>query len=189
MTKDNCLVCQIVEGKVPSEVIYEDDLSMAVLDVNGSNPGHCFVLPKQHYPILEQVPDDQVGHLFSIANTLSKTIFEQLGVGGTNIFVSNGIPAGQTVAHFMVNVIPRSEGDGVNLQWNPQQVGDEEMKTIQLKVQEEIGNTAVPSVVPSAPPQSAAPSTPGSSPAQVQPPKYVDENDQDDSEERLRRIP
>lgn len=186
MSKDSCLVCQIVEGKVPSEVIYEDDISMAVLDVNGSNPGHCFVLPKQHYPIIEQVPDDQIGHLFSVSNAISKTIFEQLGVGGTNIFVSNGIPAGQTVAHFMINIIPRSEGDGINLLWNPQQVPEEEMKTIQLKLQGEIGSTAVPSIV-SSPPPTSSPNTPPSQSKSH--PKYVDQGDHEDVEERLRRLP
>lgn len=130
----NCLVCGIVDGKIPSKKIYEDDIVLAVLDVNGSNPGHCFVMPKTHYSIFEQVPDFEAGRLFITANKISSSIFQGLGVHGTNVFVANGIPAGQTVAHFTINVIPRKENDGINLQWQPKQLTEEEMSTVELTI-------------------------------------------------------
>jgi len=140
MPKESCLLCQIIEGKIPSKKIYEDDLILAVLDINGANPGHCFVLPKNHYPILEQVPDPEIAKLFQVANKISSAIFENLGVQGTNIFAANGVPAGQTVAHFMLHVIPRVENDGVNLQWQPKQLTEEEMSTVELKIKEQTKN-------------------------------------------------
>lgn len=139
-TKAACLVCQIIENKIPSKNVYEDELVMAVLDVNGSTPGHCFVIPKNHYPIIEQVPDIEIGRLFQVSNKISSAIFESLGAQGTNIFVANGIPAGQTVAHFMINVIPRKENDGINLQWQPKQLNEEEISTIELKLKEHTKN-------------------------------------------------
>ena len=139
-SKAACLVCQIVENKIPSKKIYEDELVMAVLDVNGSTPGHCFVIPKNHYPIIEQVPDIEIGRLFQVSNKISSAIFESLGAQGTNIFVANGIPAGQTVAHFTINVIPRKENDGINLQWQPKQLNEEEISTIELKLKEHTKN-------------------------------------------------
>lgn len=138
--KAACLVCQIVESKIPSKKVYEDELVVAVLDVNGSTPGHCFVIPKNHYPIIEQVPDIEIGRLFQVSNKISSAIFESLGAQGTNIFVANGIPAGQTVAHFMINVIPRKENDGINLQWQPKQLNEEEISTIELKLKEHTKN-------------------------------------------------
>ena len=135
-----CVVCQIISGNVPSKKVYEDELVMAVLDVNGANPGHCFVMPKNHYPIIEQVPDSEIGRLFQVSNKISSAIFESLGAQGTNIFVANGIPAGQTVAHFTINVIPRKENDGVNLQWQPKQLSEEEMSTVELKLKEQTKN-------------------------------------------------
>jgi len=137
MANENCIICQIVKGAVPSERIYEDDEMLAFLDVNGANPGHCFVVPKEHYPIMEQVPDQLVAKLFSVSNKISMAIFEELGVQGTNIFVTNGISAGQKVAHFMINIIPRMENDGINLQWQPRQLSQEEMSTVELKLKEE----------------------------------------------------
>lgn len=139
-TREGCIVCQIIGDNLPAKKIYEDDLVMAVLDVNGSNPGHCFVMPKNHYPIIEQVPDIEIGRLFQVSNKLSSAIFESLGAQGTNIFVANGIPAGQTVAHFTINVIPRKENDGINLQWLPKQLSEEEMSTVELKLKEQTKN-------------------------------------------------
>lgn len=140
MQKDSCLLCQIITNKIPSKKIYEDETLIAILDINGANPGHCFVIPKQHYPIIEQVPDREIGKIFNTANKLSTAIFETLNVQGTNILVANGIPAGQTVAHFMVNVIPRTENDGINLQWEPKKIEEEEMSTIELKLKEQTKN-------------------------------------------------
>jgi len=139
-SKQGCLVCQIVGNNIPSKKIYEDDFVLAVLDVNGANPGHCFVIPKNHYPILEQVPDLEIGRLFQVSNRVSSAIFESLGAQGTNIFVANGTPAGQTVAHFTINVIPRKENDGINLQWQPRQLSEEEMSTIELKLRDQAKN-------------------------------------------------
>jgi len=138
--RESCIVCQIIGDKIPSKKVYEDELVMAVLDVNGANPGHCFVMPKNHYPIIEQVPDVEIIRLFQVSNKLSSAIFESLGSQGTNIFVANGIPAGQTVAHFTINVIPRRENDGINLQWQPKQLSEEEMSTVELKLKEQTKN-------------------------------------------------
>ena len=145
-TRESCLICQIIGDSIPSYKVYEDDMALAVLDVNGSNPWHCFVMPKNHYPIIEQVPDAELSHLFSLANKISSSLFENLKVHGTNVFVTNGIPAGQTVAHFTINVIPRKENDGINLQWKPKQLTEEEMSTVELKIREQLKNIGVKKV-------------------------------------------
>ncbi|MCK5283399.1 MAG: HIT family protein [Nanoarchaeota archaeon] len=133
---DSCVICQIIEGKVASKKIYEDDEIVAFLDFNGAAPGHTFVVPKKHYPIFEQIPDPLVGKLFSVSNKISTALFETLKVQGTNIFITNGVNAGQSVAHLVINVIPRKERDGINLQWKPKQLSEEEMSTIELKIKE-----------------------------------------------------
>lgn len=140
---DKCILCQIIDGAVPAKRIYEDDDILAILDFNGANPGHSFVIPKQHIPILEQTPSHLVGKLFNVANKISSAIFDTLKVQGTNIFVANGVPAGQKVAHFMINIIPRKENDGINIQWQPKQLSEEEMSTIELKIKEEVGDIGI----------------------------------------------
>lgn len=180
--RESCLICKIVANQVPSYKIYEDDLILAVLDVNGANPGHCFVIPKNHYPIIEQVPDTELANLFGIANKISSAIFENLKAQGTNIFVANGIPAGQTVAHFLINVIPRKENDGINLQWKPKQLTEEEMSTIELKLKDQIQNIGVGKTESIEKPKVAA-----------EKPQTISISDDDDEEDyiakQMRRVP
>jgi len=178
--RESCLLCQIVSSKIPSYKIYEDDLALAVLDVNGANPGHCFVMPKNHYPIIEQVPDIELANLFSMANKISSAIFEKLKVQGTNIFAANGIPAGQTVAHFMVNIIPRKENDNVNLQWKPKQLSEEEMSTVELKLKDQIKSTGIGKIEKT---ENPAPQE------KVQPSQVSDDDEDDYFTRQLRRIP
>jgi histidine triad (HIT) family protein len=142
---EECVICQIIDGKVPSKKLYEDDEIIAFLDVNGSSPGHSFVVPKQHFPIFEQIPDKLAGKLFSVSNKISSALFDSLKIQGTNIFVTNGVSAGQSVAHFVINIIPRTEGDGINLQWKPRQLSEEEMSTVELKIKEGSANVGVES--------------------------------------------
>jgi|TARA_B100001971_G_scaffold118581_1_gene109219 histidine triad (HIT) family protein len=139
MDEPQCVLCEIISGRVPAHSIYEDDDVLAILDLNGAAPGHVFIIPKQHIPILEQVPNHLVGKMFNVANNISSAIFDTLKVQGTNIFMTNGVSAGQKVAHAMVQVIPRAEGDGIQLEWPPKQLDEEEMSTIELKLKEEVG--------------------------------------------------
>jgi len=145
MSKEDCILCQIVDGSIPSEAVYEDDEVFVVLDVNGANPGHVFVFSKQHHTIFEQVPETLVSKTFVIANKVSSAIFDTLQVEGTNLFVTNGVAAGQQVAHFMINVIPRSVNDGINMTWQPMKLGDDEMDTLELQLKEAAKNVGVSS--------------------------------------------
>lgn len=111
--QQQCIFCQIISGKVPSKKVYEDDKCFAVLDVNPAAIGHVLLLPKEHYAIMPQIPDEIIGYLFSIAKHISQSMLKKLRVEGTNIFVANGLAAGQRAQHFMIHIIPRKEGDRV----------------------------------------------------------------------------
>jgi histidine triad (HIT) family protein len=82
-----------------------------ILDVRG----HVLLLPKRHKAIMPQMDDLEIGHIFTVAKHISGALLKSLKAEGTNIFVANGSLAGQKAPHFMVHVIPRREGDGLNL--------------------------------------------------------------------------
>ncbi|MFH1510407.1 MAG: HIT family protein [Candidatus Woesearchaeota archaeon] len=124
---DNCNICKLQDNP-----IYEDDLIRAVLHKKPSAPGHIIVFPRKHYTIFEQVPDIEVARIFSVANKISTAVFESLQMHGTNILVNNGLAAGQQDNHFVVHIIPRTEGDGLKLEWKPKQLSEEEMSTVEL---------------------------------------------------------
>jgi len=74
--------------------------------------------------------------MFNIANKLSSAVFEAIGAKGTNIMVQNGVEAGQLVPHFAIHIIPRNENDNINFQWQPRQLTQEEMSTVELKLKQ-----------------------------------------------------
>lgn len=112
--KKQCIFCHIVSGKVAAKKVYEDDKTVAVLDINPANPGHILLLPKEHYTIMPQLPEAELNHIFMVAKHLSNALLRTLDVRGTNIIVANGPAAGQRAQHFMIHIIPRKEGDGVD---------------------------------------------------------------------------
>jgi len=114
MQTQNCLFCQIISGVVSSSKIYEDEETIAILDINPANPGHLLILPKEHYTIMPQIPESTIGHLFKLAKHLSQSLLKTLKAEGTNIYIANGVVAGQQAPHFMIHLIPRKINDGLN---------------------------------------------------------------------------
>ena len=123
--KGNCAICDIIE-KGSEFTLFDNENCMAVLADKPTGDGHVQLFTKNHFTILEQVPDKLVGEMFTIANKLSTATFEALGMQGTNIIVTNGVAAGQKHAHCLVNIIPRSENDGLSLDWTPKQLTEEQ---------------------------------------------------------------
>ena len=113
LQKQQCIFCQIISGNVPSKKIYEDDKCVAILDINPAAKGHILLLPKEHYAIMPQIPDEELSYFFLATKSLSQIMLKNLQVPGTNIFIANGLVAGQKAQHFMIHIIPRREGDGL----------------------------------------------------------------------------
>lgn len=132
--------CEHCEMALKGERLFEDEKVAVVPSNRPASRGHALVIPKEHFTILEQIPDFLAGHLFSIANKVSTSIFETMRVHGTNIIIENGIAAGQKIAHFAINIIPRSENDGIGFVWQPMQVSDEEMSSAELQLKEHTKN-------------------------------------------------
>ncbi|HIG98534.1 TPA: HIT domain-containing protein [Candidatus Woesearchaeota archaeon] len=115
LQRKNCVFCHIASGKVPARKVYEDDVCLAILDINPAGPGHVLLMPKQHYTVMFNVPEDVLGHVFIIAKALSQAGLKALQAKGSTIFAANGVAAGQRAPHFMLHVIPRTPSDGVGL--------------------------------------------------------------------------
>ncbi len=111
--KQQCIFCQIISGKIPSKKVYEDKHCLAILDINPAAKGHILLLPKEHYAIMPQMPDKELGHMYTVAKKISQALLKGLKVSGTNLFVANGLPAGQKAQHFILHIIPRKDGDGL----------------------------------------------------------------------------
>jgi len=115
MQKQNCIFCKIIAGEIPSKKVYEDDNFVGILDINPAAQGHVLILPKKHFQILPQIPQDLVGKLGISAKNVSSKVLKAFQSDGTSIFVANGMIAGQKSPHFIMHVIPRNELDNVPL--------------------------------------------------------------------------
>ncbi len=111
LQRKNCIFCKIIQGEIPSNEIYSDEKVLVILDINPANEGHCLLLPKHHYQILPQIPDDLISYLSVIAKKTSRILLKAIGVKGTTIFIANGAIAGQKAPHFMLHIIPRKHND------------------------------------------------------------------------------
>lgn len=140
--KKQCIFCQIVAGKVQSRKVYEDEKTLAILDINPSNPGHVLLLTKEHYSIMPQVPDDEVAHVFMVAKALSNSMLRSIDAQGTNIIAANGIAAGQRAQHFMVHIIPRKENDGINFVLPQKEMEQKEIEDVGNRLIAALGGAA-----------------------------------------------
>ncbi|MBW2966359.1 HIT family protein [Candidatus Woesearchaeota archaeon] len=135
-----CVFCQAVKGKTKLEVVYEDEKIIAALHPRPASKGHLIVFSKTHYNIVEQIPDYEIGDIFKKINKLSVAAFEGVKSQGTNIIIQNGVAAGQEIPHVCIHIIPRNENDGINFQWQPKQLTQEEMSTVELTLKQEAEN-------------------------------------------------
>jgi len=108
----DCLFCKIIKKEIPAEIIYEDDRSLAILDINPRAPGHAMVMPKIHSQTILDLPENKLGLLFEAVKKVAGLIQKGLKPEGFTIGINQGRISGQVIDHLHVHVIPRFEGDG-----------------------------------------------------------------------------
>lgn len=111
----DCIFCKIVEGKLPSNKVYEDKDVFAFLDIMPNNHGHTLVIPKKHYKNFEEIPEELLVKVVLATKKVGKSIKDGLGVEGYNVIENNDPVAGQVVPHLHFHVIPRFEDDDFQL--------------------------------------------------------------------------
>lgn len=117
---ENCIFCQIVEGKIPASIVYRDNLCVAFMDIKPINPGHVLVIPIKHSTYIEEMDKETGERMFTVAKQiaggLKKTTIKHEGY---DLFLANGESAGQEVFHVHLHIIPRYKGDGFGFKFGP----------------------------------------------------------------------
>lgn len=108
----DCLFCKIIKKEIPAEIIYEDDQSLAILDVNPRAPGHSMVMPKIHSQTILDLPENKLGLLFETVKKVASLIQNGLKPEGFTIGINHGRISGQVIDHLHVHIIPRFKDDG-----------------------------------------------------------------------------
>jgi histidine triad (HIT) family protein len=130
-----CLFCRIVSNEMPATVVFEDDLSLAFLDHRPLFPGHCLLVPRNHYETLGDLPRDLVGPFFENVQLLTRAVEIALAAEGSFVAMNNRVS--QSVPHLHVHIVPRRKKDGLKgFFWPRNKYGHEaEMVEVQKAIQ------------------------------------------------------
>jgi histidine triad (HIT) family protein len=113
----DCVFCRIVAGQIPSTRVYEDEHVVAFMDIGHVNPGHVLVAVKRHAENLYALEEAQAAAIARASVRVARAIREAFAPAGLSVYQANGKPAGQTVFHYHVHLVPRHDGDGMQLTW------------------------------------------------------------------------
>ncbi len=131
----NCIFCKIANKEIKSNIIYEDEETMAFLDISQTTKGHTLVIPKKHF---ETIYDDVDPSFLTKLPIIAKHIKEVMKAEGINIVNNSGVIAGQTVNHVHFHIIPRySQNDSFKINYydNSKSVSEKELEALKEKLE------------------------------------------------------
>ncbi len=114
---NDCVFCDIVAGRLPASIVYEDEDCVAFMDIYPVHPGHTLVIPRRHAVDLVDCPSDIAARLFVVSAELAPSIVAATGADGFNVWTANGAEAGQEVFHLHLHILPRHRRDTFGLRF------------------------------------------------------------------------
>jgi histidine triad (HIT) family protein len=135
----SCIFCRIVAGEVPSAKVYEDELTLAFMDIGQVNPGHVIVAVKPHRETILDLDDALASAVFRTAARVARAAEAALHPGGITVLQANRKPGWQTVPHMHLHVLPRHDGDGVGLTWPAKNPPFPELQSLAEKLRAALG--------------------------------------------------
>ena len=127
---DNCRFCKIVRGELPATVVFQDELTLAFMDIGSVNPGHMLVAAKPHVESLQGMDEALACAMFRSAARAARAIESACAPAGISVYQANGVAAGQTVFHAHIHVLPRWENDGLTFTWPVKNPPREELEKV-----------------------------------------------------------
>lgn len=129
----DCVFCKIVVGEMPSEKVYEDEHTVAFLDISPVSKGHVLVIPKQHYKDFLDTPGEILEYTIKTIKKIAPKLMIAVEADGFNIGMNNGEASGQVVKHLHFHIIPRFHSDNLRM-WDGVAYEEGEMKVYGDKI-------------------------------------------------------
>ena len=115
----DCIFCEIISNNIPSSKIHEDQICIAILDIQPVNTGHVLIIPKEHHKLIIDYSEEILTHIFIIAQKINQALRKtEIKCEGVNYFLADGETAGQEVFHTHLHVFPRYHDDGFGLRFS-----------------------------------------------------------------------
>jgi len=115
MSHSDCIFCDIIEGRAPADVVFEDEETLAFMDINPASPGHTLVIPRRHVRNIYELDEETAAAVMKATVRVAGAIKRALQPDGMNLVQSNERAASQEIFHFHMHIIPRWHGDGLRL--------------------------------------------------------------------------
>ena len=140
--KDSCVFCQIINGDLAGVVVFEDEISVAILDHRPLFPGHTLLLPRIHYETLADLPKSKIQEFFANVQLLAKAVEKAQNAEGSFVALNNRVS--QSVPHLHVHIVPRRRKDGLKgFFWPRNKYQDEEhLKKTQIAIMKAVSDLA-----------------------------------------------
>jgi len=135
----DCVFCRIVAKEIPATVVYEDEHTLAFMDIGQVNPGHVLVAVKKHAENIFALEEAQAAAVFRSAAKVARAIRGAFEPPGLSVYQANGAAAGQTVLHLHIHLVPRYEGDGMALTWPVKNPPREKLAEYAEKIRAKLG--------------------------------------------------
>ncbi len=111
---NECIFCKIICHEVPSMKVYEDDDTLAFMDIAQDVDGHILVVPKKHIKNIFDCDSDTLRKVADTVKMVSNHLVDECDYDGVNVLNANDESAGQSVPHFHIHLIPRKKNDGID---------------------------------------------------------------------------
>ena len=127
----DCIFCKLISKQIPAKILYEDEYSISFLDAFPISKGHTLVIPKKHFPQIQDMSLEINQKLFDTVHKMISKI--DLIKGSTLVLIHNGKGSGQDIMHVHIHLIPRGfddSGDNADMMFqNTLQLTDEEINS------------------------------------------------------------
>jgi len=112
---DDCIFCQIAQGKAPCYKIHEDELTMTFLDIFPATAGHLLIITKEHFSDIFEAKAEALARVASNSVKIAKAVSKVISPDGLGVYQLNKAAAGQTVFHYHMHLIPQWQGQSIGL--------------------------------------------------------------------------
>lgn len=128
-----CIFCEIAKKNIPSRIVYEDDKTLAFLDLSPINSGHTLIIPKKHFDNFFDLDEETASSLSKTTLKVVHILKDKLGYRNLNIINNSGEISGQTVMHVHIHVIPRVENDSLKIEFGKNEEANNDLdKTLDI---------------------------------------------------------
>ena len=130
---EDCIFCKIASGEVQSLKVYENDKTLAYMDIAKDVDGHILVIPRKHCKNILDCDPETLSAVMQAAKTVSEHLTAHCGYEGVNLLNASDESAGQSVPHFHIHIIPRKRNDGIDA-WPKFEGAKEDLQTVYEKI-------------------------------------------------------